>query len=58
VPSLILTIHKEVDGMDSTILHVSAVKNREGLVDASGETFSSYDFNRTNMRLTDIDEEF
>ncbi|MDX3206051.1 AAA family ATPase [Streptomyces scabiei] len=58
VPSLILTIHKEVDGMGGTILHISDVKNREGFADPSGETFSSYDFNRTNMRLTDIDEEF
>ncbi|MFD8088955.1 AAA family ATPase [Streptomyces malaysiensis] len=58
VPSLILTIHKEVDGMGGSILHVSPVKNREGMVDASGETYSSYDFNTTNMRLTDIDDEF
>ncbi|MGW0876685.1 AAA family ATPase [Streptomyces sp. NPDC002740] len=58
VPSLILTIHKEVDGMGSSILHVSPVKNREGMVDPSGETYSSYDFNSTNMRLTDIDDEF
>ncbi|MCZ4119023.1 AAA family ATPase [Streptomyces sp. H39-S7] len=55
VPSLILTIHKEIDGMDSRILNVSPVKNREGFEDSSGETFSSYDFNRDNMRLTDLD---
>jgi len=56
VPSLILTIHKEIDGMDGRILHVSPVKNREGFEDSSGLTFSSYNFNSANMRLTDIDE--
>ncbi|MGV9693345.1 AAA family ATPase [Streptomyces sp. NPDC003444] len=54
VPSLILTVHKEIDGMDGRILHVSPVKNREGFEDSSGQTFSSYDFNTINMRLTDI----
>ncbi|MFB6654820.1 AAA family ATPase [Streptomyces microflavus] len=54
VPNLILTIHKEVDEMGGTILHISDVKNREGFADPSGLTFSSYEFNSTNMRLTDI----
>ncbi|MFJ9900268.1 AAA family ATPase [Streptomyces sp. NPDC091280] len=58
VPSVILTIHKEIDGMDGRILHVSPVKNREGFEDSSGQTFSSYDFNNANMRLTDISAEF
>jgi hypothetical protein len=58
VPSLILTIHKEIDGMDGRILHVSPVKNREGFEDSSGGTYSSYDFNKVNMRLTDISSEF
>ncbi|MEV3860729.1 AAA family ATPase [Streptomyces sp. NPDC050095] len=58
VPNLILTIHKEIDGMDGRILHVSPVKNREGFEDSSGQTFSSYAFNTVNMRLTDIDEGF
>lgn len=58
VPSVILTIHKEIDGMDGRILHVSPVKNREGFEDSSGQTFSSYDFNNVNMRLTDISSEF
>ncbi|MFI2607705.1 hypothetical protein DR950_36200 [Kitasatospora xanthocidica] len=55
VPSLILTIHKEIDGMDSRVLHISPVKNREGFEDSSGETFASYDFNTSTMRLTDVD---
>ncbi|MFJ9771803.1 hypothetical protein ACIRVF_11200 [Kitasatospora sp. NPDC101157] len=54
VPALILTIFKEIDGMDGRVLHISPVKNREGFEDSSGETYSSYDFNRTNMRLTDV----
>ncbi|MET8702719.1 AAA family ATPase [Kitasatospora sp. NPDC004723] len=58
VPSLILTIHKELDGMDGRVLHVSPVKNREGIADASGQTFSSYDFNESNMRLVDIVDTF
>jgi hypothetical protein len=58
VPSVILTIHKEIDGMDGRILHVSPVKNREGFEDSSGGTFSSYEFNNANMRLTDLVNEF
>lgn len=54
VPNVILTIHKEIDGMDGRILHVSPVKNREGFEDSSGQTFSSYAFNNTNMQLTDV----
>ncbi|MEV0445271.1 AAA family ATPase [Streptomyces spectabilis] len=54
VPSLILTIHKEIDGMDGRILHVSPVKNREGFEDSSGETFASYDFDVRNVRLKDV----
>lgn len=54
VPNVILTIHKEIDGMDGRILHVSPVKNREGFEDSSGQTFSSYVFNSTNMQLTDV----
>ncbi|MFI0553405.1 AAA family ATPase [Streptomyces scabiei] len=56
VPNVILTIHKEIDGMDGRILHVSPVKNREGFEDSSGQTFSSYVFNSTNMQLTDVDD--
>ncbi|MFD7336648.1 AAA family ATPase [Streptomyces violascens] len=56
VPSLILTIHKEIDGMDSRILNISPVKNREGFEDSSGETFASYTFNAKNVRLEDIEE--
>ncbi|MFD4608295.1 AAA family ATPase [Streptomyces sp. NPDC058440] len=56
VPNVILTIHKEIDGMDGRILHVSPVKNREGFEDSSGQTFSSYEFHRTNMQLTDVDD--
>ncbi|MFJ8041193.1 AAA family ATPase [Kitasatospora sp. NPDC096147] len=54
VPSLILTIHKELDGMDGRVLHISPVKNREGFEDSSGATFSSYNFDRRSMRLTDV----
>ncbi|MFF4557182.1 AAA family ATPase [Streptomyces sp. NPDC001422] len=54
VPSVIITLHKEIDGMDGRIIHASAVKNREGFEDSSGQTFSSYDFNQANMRLTDL----
>ena len=56
VPNVILTIHKEIDGMDGRILHISAVKNREGFEDSSGQTFSSYEFNSSNMQLTDISD--
>lgn len=57
VPSLILTIHKELDGMSSRILHVSPVKNREGFEDSSGETFASFRLNRSNLRLEEVDDE-
>ncbi|MFD8886439.1 AAA family ATPase [Streptomyces erythrochromogenes] len=57
VPSLILTIHKEVDGMNSRILNVSPVKNREGFEDSSGGTFASFRLNRSNLRLEELDEE-
>jgi predicted ATP-dependent serine protease len=57
VPSLIVTIHKEVDGMNSRILHASPVKNREGFEDSSGGTFASFRLNRTNLRLEELDEE-
>lgn len=56
VPNVILTIFKELDGMDGRILHVSPVKNREGFEDSSGQTYSSYTFNSSNMRLTDVDD--
>ncbi|MEU3351277.1 AAA family ATPase [Streptomyces sp. NPDC037389] len=55
VPSLILTIHKEVDGMDGRTLHISPVKNREGFEDSSGETYASFNFNTRNVRLTDAE---
>ncbi|MFE0773899.1 AAA family ATPase [Streptomyces sp. NPDC058861] len=58
VPSLILTIHKEIDGMDSRLLHISPVKNREGFEDSSGETFASFNFDRRSMRFTDVQVEF
>nr|WP_237694862.1 AAA family ATPase [Streptomyces sp. SID5468] len=58
VPSVILTIHKEIDGMDGRLLHVSPVKNREGFEDSSGQTFTTYEFNSANMRLTDLESEF
>lgn len=57
VPSLILTVHKEIDGMDSRILHVSPVKNREGFEDSSGGTFASFRLNRSNLRLEELQEE-
>ncbi|MER6086550.1 AAA family ATPase [Streptomyces bluensis] len=57
VPSLILTIHKEVDGMNSRILNVSPVKNREGFEDSSGRTFASFRLNRSSLRLEELDEE-
>ncbi|MFE9660326.1 AAA family ATPase [Streptomyces sp. NPDC005955] len=57
VPSLILTIHKEVDGMGGRILNVSDVKNREGFEDSSGATFISLRLNRSNLRLEEVDEE-
>jgi len=57
VPSLILTIHKEIDGMNSRVLHVSPVKNREGFEDSSGGTFASFRLNRSNLRLEELDDE-
>ncbi|MFI9202619.1 AAA family ATPase [Streptomyces sp. NPDC053048] len=56
VPSLILTIHKEDDGLNGRILNVSPVKNREGFEDASGQTFASFRLNRSNLRLEEIGE--
>ncbi|MEU5187013.1 AAA family ATPase [Streptomyces klenkii] len=58
VPSTILTIHKETDGMGGGTLHVSPVKNREGFSDPSGETYASFDFDTRTMRLTDLPEGF
>jgi hypothetical protein len=58
VPSLVLTIHKEIDGMDARALHISPVKNREGFEDSSGETFATYDLNTSNLRLTDVQTDF
>ncbi|MFB8199407.1 AAA family ATPase [Kitasatospora purpeofusca] len=58
VPYLVLTIHKEIDGMDGRVLHVSPVKNREGFEDSSGGTFASYDLNKSTLRLTDVDLAF
>jgi hypothetical protein len=57
VPNVILTIHKEIDGMNSRILHVSPVKNRDGFEDSSGNTFASFRLNRSNLRLEEIDED-
>ena len=58
VPAVVLTIHKEIDGMGGRVLNVSPVKNREGFEDSSGETYSSYDLDRTNLRLVDLVDEF
>ncbi|MFJ2187813.1 AAA family ATPase [Kitasatospora sp. NPDC087861] len=58
VPSLILTIHKEIDGLDGRLLHISPVKNREGFEDSSGETYSTYELDRTNLRLVPADTTF
>lgn len=57
VPSLILTIHRDSDDPDDVILNVSPVKNREGMVDPSGNTFASLDLSSTTMRLTDVEKE-
>ncbi|MFJ2114158.1 AAA family ATPase [Streptomyces sp. NPDC087850] len=57
VPALILTIHKEIDGMNSRILHISPVKNREGFEDSSGGTFVSFRLNRANLRLEAVDQD-
>lgn len=56
VPSLILTIHKETEDIGSQILNVSVVKNREGIADPSGETFSSYTLDPTSLRIEDVDQ--
>ncbi|MGW9170137.1 AAA family ATPase [Streptomyces decoyicus] len=55
VPALILTLHKEVDGLESRVLHVSPVKNREGFEDSSGHTFASLTMDRQSLRLSDLD---
>ncbi|MCZ1019422.1 AAA family ATPase [Streptomyces noursei] len=57
VPSLVLTIHAEVDGMNGRTLHISPVKNREGFTDPSGETYSSYEVNTSNLHIADVEEE-
>ncbi|MFF5433436.1 AAA family ATPase [Streptomyces griseofuscus] len=56
VPNLVLTIHVEVDETGARVLHMSPVKNREGVADPSGATFASFRLNRTNLRLEEIDE--
>lgn len=58
VPALILTIHKEDDGMGGRILNVSPVKNREDFEDSSGKTFASLRLNRANLRLEELEEDF
>ncbi|KPC91092.1 hypothetical protein ADL27_32415 [Streptomyces sp. NRRL F-6602] len=55
VPSMVLTIHKEVDDMGLITLHVSPVKNREGFSDPSGNTFVSYRFDTDRLALTELD---
>ncbi len=57
VPALVITLHKEIDGMNSRIIHASPVKNREGFEDSSGNTFASFRLNRSNLRLEELDEE-
>ncbi|MFI5877548.1 AAA family ATPase [Streptomyces sp. NPDC051445] len=57
VPALVVTLHKEIDGMNGRIIHASPVKNREGFEDSSGNTFASFRLNRANLRLEEIDEE-
>ncbi|MEU5577796.1 AAA family ATPase [Streptomyces huasconensis] len=57
VPAVIITVHKEIDGMNGRILNFSPVKNREGFEDSSGGTFASFRLNRSNLRLEEIDEE-
>ncbi|MCX4554120.1 AAA family ATPase [Streptomyces sp. NBC_01500] len=56
VPSLILTIHREQDDEmgGNQILNVSPVKNREGVVDASGGTFAALELDSQSLRLTDV----
>lgn len=58
VPSLILTIHRESDegSGGNQILNVSPVKNREGFVDASGNTFAALELDSTNLRLSDAEQ--
>ncbi|WEB38748.1 AAA family ATPase [Streptomyces yunnanensis] len=58
VPSMILTIHKEVDDMDNSTIHVSTVKNREGFVDPSGNSFVSYKFDTNSLTVTEVSGEF
>ncbi|MGW0930679.1 AAA family ATPase [Streptomyces sp. NPDC002644] len=58
VPSLILTIHRDSDDTENPILNVSPVKNREGFVDASGNSFAQLQFDKTTMRLSDVENYF
>ncbi|QCX75699.1 hypothetical protein C9F11_10080 [Streptomyces sp. YIM 121038] len=58
VPSLILTMHKEDDGVGGRILNISPVKNREGFADPSGRTFASFRLNSSNLRLEELDGGF
>lgn len=55
VPSLILTMHKEDDGMGGQIINVSPVKWREGVADPSGNTFASFRLNASNLRLEELE---
>ncbi|MCF3100947.1 AAA family ATPase [Streptomyces roseoverticillatus] len=58
VPSLILTMHKEGDGMSGRTLNISVVKNREGREDSSGETYTALEFNQSNIRIRDVEHAF
>jgi hypothetical protein len=55
VPSMVLTLHKRFDElMDRVILAVSAVKNRGGKADPSGQEFSSLEFIGERMTIRDM----
>lgn len=57
VPSLILTIHRDPEeaGMNR-VLNVSPVKNREGMADASGNTFAKLELDSETLRLKDAED--
>lgn len=54
VPEMILTLHRESDGVGPDFLNVSVVKNRGGRSDPSGNSFASLEFVGETMKISDL----
>jgi len=59
VPEMVLTLHKvDAGNGDFHYLRASAVKNRGGKSDSSGETFAELEFEGAKMNITDVRSHF